>query len=45
MSENVFLGLHDVGQAEDILNRYRRENPDDINAIEKMLNDLLDALL
>lgn len=45
MNENAFIGLRDVGQAEDILNRFRRENSDDVDAIEKMLNDLLDALL
>lgn len=45
MNENAFLGLHDVSQAEDILNRFRRENPDDMDAIEKLQNDLLDALL
>ena len=45
MNENAFWGLHDVGQAEDILNRFRRENAGDIDAIEKLLNDLLDALL
>lgn len=45
MNDNAFIGLRDVGQAEDILNRFRRENPDDIDAIEKMLDDLLDALL
>ena len=45
MKENPFIGLHDVGQAEDILNRFRRENSDDMYAIEKLLNDLLDALL
>ena len=41
----AFSGLRDVGQAEDILNRFRRENSADVEAIEKLLNDLLDALL
>lgn len=44
-SDNPFIGLRDVGQAEDILNRFRRENSDDTDAIEIMLNSLLEALL
>lgn len=40
-----FPGLRDVGQADDILNRFRRENPWDAKGIEEMLNDLLEVLL
>lgn len=43
-SKKAFSGLHDVGQAYDILNRFRQENPEDMEGIEEMLNDLLEAL-
>lgn len=42
---NVFAGITDVGQAEDLLNRYQRDTPNDFDGTEKMLNDLLAALL
>lgn len=42
---SAFSGLRDVGQAEDILNRFRRENAEETEEIERLLNDLLDALL
>ena len=43
-NKNAFSGLRDVGQAYDILNRYRRENSEKTEEIERLLNDLLDAL-
>lgn len=42
--ENVFRGMRDVGQAESILNQYRRDHPSDLSGVEGLLNDLLDAL-
>lgn len=43
-SNKSFSGLRDVGQAYDILNRFRQENPEDMKGIEEILNDLLEAL-
>lgn len=42
---NPFIGITDVGQAEHILNKFRMENPNEQDALLKMLSDLLDALL
>lgn len=41
---NVFIGISDVGQAESILNQYRRDFPKDISGAETLLDDLLEAL-
>lgn len=41
---NIFIGIADVGQAETILNQYRRDYPHDASGTESLLNDLLDAL-
>lgn len=43
--ETAFEGLRDVGQAEDILNRFQRENPNEESKIAELLDELLDALL
>lgn len=42
--ENIFKGIKDVGQAESILNQYRRDNQDSSGGAEDLLNELLDAL-
>lgn len=42
--QNPFIGITDVGQAEDILNQFQRDNPDDIDGAEKILSAMLEAL-
>lgn len=41
---NAFIGITDIGQAEDLLNRFQRNNPNDLSGAEQMLDDLLEAL-
>ncbi len=41
---NPFLGMKDVGQAEEILNQYRRDHQNDLSGAEKAIRMLLDAL-
>ena len=41
---NAFIGITDIGQAEDLLNRFQRDNPNDLIGAEQMLDDLLEAL-
>lgn len=43
-NNNPFIGMVDVGQAETILNQYRRDEPQDAEGSEKLLNTLLAAL-
>lgn len=43
--QNPFIGIIDVGQADHILNKFRVENPDEPDALLKILSDLLEALL
>lgn len=43
-TKNPFDGLCDVGQAEQIINRYQRDNPDNIDGLESLLNLILEAL-
>ena len=42
--QNAFMGLHDIGQAETLLNMQRRDNPDDSVGTEEMLQKLLEAI-
>lgn len=42
--KNPFMGMVDVGQAEIILNQYRRDHPQDTSGAEHLLDDLLEAL-
>ena len=41
---NPYMGIADVAQAEQILTRFRNENRDDYEAIQDLLNELLNAL-
>lgn len=41
---NPFLGMVDVGQAEMILNQYRKDEPQNAAGAEDLLNELLEAL-
>ena len=43
-SYNAFLGLRDIGQAEAILTRYRKEFPSDYVGAEQLLSRLIEAL-
>lgn len=43
--KNPFLGITDVGQAEQTFNQFCTQNPDDRDAQLAVLGDLLDALL
>lgn len=42
--KNAFAGITDIGQAEDLLSRFQRDNSDDLAGAEQMLDDLLEAL-
>lgn len=42
--KNVFLGISDIGQAETILSRYRKEYPQDVEGAENLMNKLMDAV-
>lgn len=41
--KEAFAGITDIGQAEDLLNRFQRDNPNDLIGAEQMLDDLLAA--
>lgn len=42
--DNPFKGIKDVGQAESILNQFRRDNQGNEDGAENLLHDLLEAL-
>lgn len=42
--KNIFMGMSDVGQAEEIINQFRRDHPGDTAGAESLLNDLMEAL-
>ena len=43
-SKNPFVGMVDVGQAEIILNQYRKDNPTNMSGAEELIDNLLEAL-
>ncbi|SDG69299.1 tetratricopeptide repeat protein [Marvinbryantia formatexigens] len=43
--KNSFYGITDIGQAEELLNLFRRDHPNDIVGAENMLQELLEVLL
>lgn len=42
---NPFADITDVGQAEDLINQFRRDYPDDIEGARSVLKDLLEELI